>query len=339
MFIKELWADNGGEPERLLSSLRHYLDKFSLLPELVYVVSAGEANVLQERPVVEFIADLEEAGHDIHFVGSACASFHAAVLSYSKTAKDDALVLNLELGKERQQECLDSLGVGTKLDQDGLDVFVGVSASWLCRDYSDTHLCQISSCDILSQAPSLSGAPDLVKNIKQMVSAFKSRETRIVSFDIQSKWAKGLLKGFSAEEKILWLPSIEENGWHYLSIKPLMEIVNYYLKQERTDLWLLTLGGGGRVGCLKIDCPSPSYPGLLSRLVNVETLSLEDAYVDFNSAQLMADTLDQDHLPHIREALRYPKSIYRGRHNQVFDWVLNTVSWRALLDGQGARHG
>lgn len=339
MFIKNLWVDSGGQVDRLLDALRGHLDQYDLLPELIYVVSAGEANVLQDSRVVEFIADLEDGGHNIRFVGSACTSFHAAVLSFSKCSEAEALILNLELGKERQQECLDSLGIGVGPDQDGLDVLVGVAATWICREYCETHLCQISSCDILSQAPSLSGAPDLVKSIKQVISTSSSDDTRVVSFDIRSKWAKGLLKGFSHSDKASWLPSIEEDGWHYLSIKPLSELISYYIEEKVTDLWLLTLGGGGRVGCLKIDIPSPNFQGFLSRLVNVEKLALEDAYIDFSSAQHLGDTLGQDYLSHIREALRYPKRIYRGRHNQIFDWVLGAGSWRTLLEYQGARHG
>ncbi|WP_444930795.1 hypothetical protein ACJJIF_03140 [Microbulbifer sp. SSSA002] len=339
MFIKSLWVESDGAVDQLLQALRCHLDKFDLLPELIYVVSAGEANVLQDKRVVEFIADLEDDGHKICFVGSACTSFHAAVLSYSKCSERDALILNLELGKERQQECLDSLGIGVGPDQDGLNVLVGVSATWVCREYCDSHLCQISSCDILSQAPSLSGGPELIKSIKQIIATNSNCDTQVVSFDIRSRWAKGLLKGFADTERSTWLPSIEEDGWHYLSIKPLAELIRYYVEQKMTDLWLLTLGGGGRVGCLKIDVPSAKFQGLLSRLINVETLVLEDAYIDFNAAQHMGETVEQDHLLLIREALRYPKRIYRGRHNQIFDWALNASSWRTLLKYQGAKHG
>jgi len=339
MYIKSLWLDNQNKTKQLLSSLDKYLSGFTQLPELIYIVSAGEVNVLLEQRVVEFVAQLEESGHTIHFLGSACTSFHAAILSYSKRTESDALIVNLEVGKVRQQECLDSLGIGIKPGQDGLNVTTGVAVTWISKNYHDQSICQISSCDILSQAPSLSGAPDLVKNLKRIMSTNFSELSKVVSFNIESRWAKGLLKGFSVTEKSDWLPSIEENGLHYLSIKPLAEIRKYFVGRKFENLWIITLGGGGRAGCLKVVSPTADQGKLLSRLVHTETLSLEDAYSDFSAAQHIGDTLGQDYLPHVREALRYPKRKYRGRHNQIFHWVLNSGSWRSLLENQGAKHG
>ncbi|WP_444909879.1 hypothetical protein [Microbulbifer sp. TRSA005] len=339
MYIRSLWVDHKGETEQLLNSLNHYLSGLDYIPELVYIVSAGEANVLLERPVVEFLVQLEEAGHNIQFVGSACTSFHAALLSYSKRHEEDALVINLELGKERQQECLDALGIGIKPGQDGLDVITGVAVSWLCRHYQERSLCQISSCDILSQAPSLNGAPELVQNLKKLMATDLDNSCRVVSFDIQSRWAKGLLKGFSHEDKTHWLPSVELDGLHYLSIKPLAEIDKYCLRDEIEGLWIITLGGGGRAGCLRVHRTPQANGQLLSRLVNTETVSLEEAYQGFNAAQSLEDAYGQDHLPHVRGAMIYPQKKYRGRHNQIFHWVLGSGSWRSLLENQGAKHG
>ncbi|MFA0810195.1 hypothetical protein [Microbulbifer epialgicus] len=339
MYIKSLWLDNKGETEQLLQSLNQYLDGFAELPELIYIVSAGEANVLLEQRVMQFITKLEESAHNILFVGSACTSFHAAILSYSRRAEADALIINLEVGKERQQECLDSLGIGVKAGQDGLSVITGVAVTWITRKYHEQSICQISSCDILSQSPSLTGAHELVKSLKRIMSVNFDDASQVVSFDIESKWAKGLLKGFSGTERSTWLPSIEKDGLHYLSIKPLAEIRKYFLEKKLENLWLITLGGGGRAGCIKVVSPAIDRARLLSRLVHTETLSLEDAFSDFSTAQHIGDTLGQDYLPHVREALSYPKRKYRGRHNQIFHWVLNSGSWRSLLENQGAKHG
>ncbi|MFA0790807.1 hypothetical protein ACCI51_09645 [Microbulbifer echini] len=253
--------------------------------------------------------------------------------------EDDALVINLELGKDRQQECLDALGIGVKSGQDGLDVITGVAVTWLSKQYHAQSLCQISSCDILSQAPSLSGAHELVQNLKKLISTNSSRTSKVASFDIKSRWAKGLLKGFSQEEKSQWLPSIENDGFHYLSIKPLGEIQAYCLNLGVEDLWLLTLGGGGRAGCIRVQKALKPEEQLLSRLVHTETLSLENAYNKFTAAQHIGDALGQDYLPHVRNALIYPQKKYRGRHNQTFHWVLGSGSWRSLLENQGAKHG
>ncbi|WP_226647814.1 hypothetical protein [Microbulbifer variabilis] len=339
MYIRSLWVDHQGETEQLLQSLEEYLSGLTHLPGLVYIVSAGEANVLLERPAIEFLAQLEEAGHNIQFVGSACTSFHAALLSYSKRQEEDALIINLELGKERQQECLDALGIGVKAGQDGLDVITGVAVCWLSKHYHAESVCQISSCDILSQAPTLSGAHELVQSLKKIMTTDFSHSCRIVSFDIQSRWAKGLLKGFSREEKSQWLPSSELDGQHYLSIKPIVEINKYCLESEVENLWIITLGGGGRAGCLRVHRTPRMEGQLLSRLVHTETLSLEEAYANFTAAQNIEGAHGQDYLPHVRGAMIYPQKKYRGRHNQIFHWVLGSGSWRSLLENQGAKHG
>lgn len=336
MFIKSVWIENSGETIQLLCSLNRYLSMFSVLPRLIYIVSAGEVNVLLDRYVIRFIADLEDVGHDIFFLGSACTSFHAAILSYSTRKESEALIINLEVARDRQQECLDALGVGIKPGQDGLKVTTGVAVTWICRDYQSQSICRISSCSILSQHPSLNGAQHLINNLSKITSIIAEQDTsRVVSFNIASRWAKCLLKGFSCIEKACWLPSIEDDGKHYLSLKPLIEINKYFLDEGFEKLVVITLGGGGRAGCLTIERPFAGQNGLVSRLINTKTLSLEEAYTDFSVAWHIGYIRGGNHLLHIRNALQYPKKKYRGKVNQIFHWVLGSRSWRILLPGQG----
>ena len=335
MFIKALWTHPCEDTQTALAALVDHLDQYTHLPEQVYVVSAGEAHVLLDTEVLQAVVELDERGHHVQFVGSACTSFHAAVLAFQASGQTDALVVNLELNKQYQQACLDSLGVGTAEGQDGLNVRTGVAVTWLTGNYHQDAMAKIVGCDILSQALSLNGTHELVRHMHAMV---KKENALVVSFDIQSRWAKALMKAWPAGETEHWLPSIEHDGDHVLSLKPLLEIQNYFSPDSDQALFLFTLGGGGRVGSLEV-VNINSERTLLPQAVQHEHLALPDAFNDFKQAHNHKLNLETPFLSWVRAAMTYPEKQYRGRHNQIFHWYMESMSWKSLLTSLGAHHG
>lgn len=335
MFIKALWTHPCDNTQEALTALVNYLGQYSYLPEYVYVVSAGEAHVLLDPEVLQAVVELDERGHHIQFVGSACTSFHAAVLAFQASDQVDALVINLELNKPHQQACLDSLGIGTAQGQDGLNVRTGVAATWLTRRYDEDAIAKIVRCDILSQAPGLNGTHELVRKMYRMV---KKEQAQVVSFDIQSRWAKALMKAWPNGETEHWLPSIEGDGDHVLSLKPLLEIERYFKASNDQVHFLFTLGGGGRVGSLAV-VNIDSERQLLPRVVHHERLPLHDALNNFMQAHDQKDNLETPFLSWIRSAMTYPDKQYRGRHNQIFHWYMEPRNWKSLLTSLGESHG
>ena len=335
MFIKALWTHPCDHTQDALVALVEYLDQYTDLPEQVYVVSAGEAHVLLDPKVLEAVVELDERGHHIQFVGSACTSFHAAVLAFQASHQTDALVINLELNKQYQQACLDSLGIGTGQGQDGLNVRTGVAITWLTRTYDEGAIAKIVRCDILSQTSGLNGTHKLVRNMHDMVI---KENAQVVSFDIQSRWAKALIKAWPHHETEHWLPSIEQGGDHVLSLKPLLEIQRYFSVDNEQPLFLFTLGGGGRVGSLLV-VDIDSERKLLPREVQHEHLPLPDAFNDFIQAHDHKLNQETPFLSWVRSAMTYPEKQYRGQDNQIFHWYMESLSWKSLLTSLGASHG
>jgi len=321
-----------------LQALRSYLvqlSKTSPLPQLIYLISAGEANVLLDTQVKDFAVDLEKDNFKLKFVGSACTSFHAAILDFSTSTETEALVLHLELNKERQQDCLDALGIGMGFDQDGLDVVTGVAVNWISKTKSEADFCQISQCDILSQPLSLKGMPSLIFNLRKLIN--HDQNAKVVSFSIRSKWGQQLLKGIPDANVKEWLPSLEPCGKHYLSIKPIREMHHYLTDAFKDNLWILTLGGGGRVGCLKISKTNSDSHAFSCNEINIKKLCLYSAYCQFTAALQVRQHSQDTFYPMVRNAMSYPSKKYRGTKNQLFYWHVSR-SWQNLDDYQGVRN-
>ncbi len=305
------------------------------LPATWYLTSAGEANVLLDPILQQWLANKAEQGWQLEFLGSACTSWHAAILDFSASEHQDVLVLQLELNKDRQQDCLDCLGIGTAPEQDGLDAVTGVALSWLSKTPTEHDQAHIVDCDLLSQPASLDGLPRLIQLVRQRLNG--AAATDVVSFDIHSRWGKQLFRGFG-EQAQYWLPSLELCGHHFLSIKPMRELHQYLLQQARHDIWILTLGGGGRVGCLRLAKPTASGVDFLPRPVHRQTLTLAASLGQFQAALAVKDHSASAFYSMVRSAMTYPQKRFRGHHNQVFYWQTQQ-HWKHLPKQYGAQYG
>ncbi len=335
MYIKKNWVRLSDGVVSGLNALREEMFQSYSLPNVIYIVNAGEASILMDHDILLFIAELEIAGFDIRFVSSACTSFHAAILHFIECHSRDALILNLDLNVEQQQTCLNAVGVGVLSGQDGLQVRTGVAFTHICKDIQSGCKYQITNCDLLSQPLGLNGTHQLLNTIKALIKSNNDRE-KVVSFDIQSIWAKSIMKGLGNPPRGNWLDSIECDQKHFLSLKPLIEIEHYHEYLNHHKLWIMTLGGGGRIGCLQLIAlkhEQPSSPMLLSKVVNKVSVSLEDTYWKLLAFYRDKPNLSQnDAMQYMKACMCYPLKSYRGKHNQIFHWEVESGGWQKLVD-------
>lgn len=321
--INRFWVAKAEDTESALCELKDQLNSLERFPSIITLVSAGEVKPLLEPLVKEFCEWLG-GKTKLQFISAACVSIHGALLDFYHSGRKTGLIISLELDKSIQQACLDSLGIGIKPEQDGLDVVCGVGFVELSRQQSADGII-VQDCQIISQPSGLSG---ITKLIMRLADYLNQREDDVipVSFDINSLWGKKLFKGLhhkleASSQKRHWLPSLEVDGKHYLSLKPLYELYKYQEKFKKNRLLIFTLGGGGRVGWLllsKKNGVGHDFPA-----ASCENHSLSDDLSEYKKALELERSNSEAFYQKIRTILKYPRSRNRGVHNHYFKWEMN----------------
>ena len=338
MFIGHIWTEHNVDTEESLRNLeREFLlatEKEGHQNQNIYIVSAAEVKVLLDRRISDFIARLQrDYKIKVKIVSAACTSVHAALLDFNQSDFKSAFIFVLELNREIQQGCLNSLGIGNEKEQDGLQVTPGVGLVHVSKETNSSGL-YISGCEILSQEIGISGTTKLLSNIIGRLNNI-SKKAKCVSFDIRSDWCKSLMCGLEVSKckhpVESWLPSVEENEAHFLSLKPILEIEKYRSLIKLDPIFIMTLGGGGRVGCLliydndnrkieKLDCREPD---LLASKTNFD---LRSDYEKYRHA--LAAKSKSDYYLGVSQALKYPQKQYRGMTNHYFEWNMSSAVFR-----------
>ena len=323
LVIRNYWASNAENSFTAIEELKQKLTQLNSIPAIVTLVSAGEVNPLLEPVVMEFYFWLKKQT-SIQFISAACVSLHGALLEFSNSKRENGLIIILELSQDIQQACLNSLGVGIEPEQDGLTVVAGVGCVQVSRKYLNGDLV-VKDCQIFSQPLGLSGISFVINQLTEYLSGVES-DVIPVSFNIQSCWGKKLLKGLTSKPQISqaiqsWLPSFEESGLHYLSLKPLHELIKYKSKLDTHSLLIITLGGGGRVGCLHLSGDKTSTSNLTKASFN--RYSLDDDLDSYRQAAKLKVNNHDEFYQQIRTTLKYPRAQYRGIHNHYFQWELS----------------
>ncbi|NQZ07878.1 MAG: hypothetical protein HRT35_12015 [Algicola sp.] len=329
LVISQFWADEATDAHDAINQLKSRILALDNLPKNVTLVSAGEVCILLDGAVTGFYLWLSERTH-VTFISAACTSLHAGILDFYHSDLDSTLVISLELDKHFQQGCLNALGIGNDIDQDGLDVVPGVGFIAMHKGNEQPRKGDlvIEHCQLLSQGPGLTGTSSLVR---QLYHELKDLPEHVlpVSFDICSQWGKSLWKGLdmrleASQQVPDWLSSIERCQRHYLSLKPLFELQMYQQKLQNNSLLLLTLGGGGRVGMLQLG--KSEQLGKNSTIgTNLPQASFETHCMstDINGYELALALRQEDpsaYYQQIRTTLKYPRSRYRGMDNHYFKW-------------------
>lgn len=322
MVIESLWARQVLSVGHGLAQLEAKLAKLDSIPEQVLVISAGEVKPLLNDKIRQFIHTLMIKGCQLRFVSAACTSFHAAVFEATQSEGEACLVIALELDQGLQQACLNSLGVGNESQQDGLIVLNCVGLCVLRKKVAKASDTIIMQCDILSQPLGMSGTHKLLLQFERYIQHLPET-TQPVSFSINSLWGKKLeqalkhrLSGPFAMHQ--WLASAEQGQQHFLSLKPLFELQGYQAALVKGPLLLLTLGGGGRLGCLLISRGQKANQAFSQASLS-EFCMLADQTA-YQAALHTKDACQASYYQQVKHTLKYPQSQYRGINNHYFRW-------------------
>ena len=322
LVIESLWARQVLSVPHGLAQLEAQLATLKHLPNQVLIISAGEVKPLLNDAIRRFVQDLQAKLCQIRIVSAACTSFHAAVFEASQSENQDVLVISLELDQALQQACLNALGVGDEAEDDSLTVLNCVGFCVLRKKPVEANDMVIMKCDILSQPLGISGTQKLLLMFERYLKPLP-KNTQIVSFAINSLWGKKLELALSQRlsgpfAMPYWLASAEQGQQHFLSMKPLLELQGYQTALVKGPLLLLTLGGGGRLGCLLI-----SRGQAAEQAINQASLSeccLASDHGDFQSALALKASSQASYYQQVKQTLKYPQSQYRGINNHYFRW-------------------
>ncbi len=329
MYLTHCWASLIHNTTKGFQKLNDEISRLDFFPDDVIVVSAGEVSLFLDAEVREFLSRLEKSGKRVSFVGAACTSMHAAILAFARSDAECASILVLEVNSELQQACLNAVGVGLLDEQDGLKVTTGIGLLCLEKQKSERAKMKIIDCRILAQNTGIQSAQLMLSSIRNRIQNLPPN-TKNVSFAIHSRWSSSLLEGIVEHKN--WLNSLEEQQNHLLSLKPIFEILEYSTIIDESPLHLITLGGGGRVGCLLIT--NTDYRGQ-SRVSSVAfnncfQFPLVQDTLLFCRLYLNANRLHpEDFHQKLKALMKYPSVVYRGIDDHYFEWR-NTLGWEAF---------
>lgn len=322
--VKQYWASTVNSVSEGLRKLKNELSKLPHLPKDIVIISAGEVKPLLNPLIQQFCLQLEQQQHcHVHFISAACTSLHAAILDFNHHQVIERLIITLELDQSLQQGCLNALGIGIEPEQDGLEVIDGVGYCLIEKTQPDEHSLVIEDCVILSQPMGMTGIQKLINLTCEYMQQLPEK-TRAVSFDICSNWGKKLIKGMDnrlidAHRSKHWLPSAEQHNHHFLSLKPTLELQRYEHHLEQGNLLLMTLGGGGRIGCLRISRGVTDIR--MQAKATYTEHSLSDDINSYHYAVSIQDCCVDTYYQGVKDTLKYPQHCYRGINNHYFRWT------------------
>ncbi len=329
--LDKFWANKVDSVVQGLAQLRQQLDAIDEIPQHIIFVSAGEVKPLLNPDIAAFCQSIrDDFSGEMDFISAACTSLHASILHFNHSEAISCFVLFLELDEPIQQGCLDSLGIGLLNDHQhesspansGLSVKNSVGFCLLRKKDPLPQDLVIAQCHIFSQPKGIPGMQQLLKQLVPYLTYATSPE-KVVAFDISSSWSTQLKLALTHHLRqrahiVSWLASFETDHHHYLSLKPIFELQNYYQHLQKNTLSLLTLGGGGRVGYLTI-----STQHRLNS--SIDNASFDDCNLDQDTA-IYAHSIDvsqystPDYHAMVKANLKYPRLQYRGLNNHYFRW-------------------
>ncbi len=322
--IERYWAKTVDTVSQGIDELTAELTKLPPLSGDILIVSAGEVKPLLNPLINQFCQSLEALSEcQVHFISAACTSFHAAILDFNKSNSEQALIITLELDLSLQQACLNALGIGNEAKQDGLHVVNGVGFCLVKKAIPDAQSLIVEACNIFSQPKGVAGVQTLLNQLSKYIEKMPD-SCQIVSCNIASLWGKRLENALKSRltqrcNPEFWLPSIEHNTQHFLSLKPTLELQQYQAHLQLGNLLILTLGGGGRVGALRISIGPTDIKKFTDATCSEH--SLDTDMHDYHHAIRLKQGSIQDYYQIVKSTLKYPQAQYRGLNNHYFRWT------------------
>lgn len=243
----------GGEIPQGLDTL-HGLDLF-------IVTSSAEINIMHEPRAREVLRACTPGGYtgETVFVSIGCTGLFASVLEFVQRPALRCRILVLETPTTFVQHTLDVAGLG-----EGGDGFIAQDIVCV-MDLSkgpEGAIARIGHCEILARQASFGGTVKLSQDVVCCLENLCLRlpEADIVTFENVSRWSQRLLQivtMMSRARDVLpperWLPSIESDERHFMSVRPLLDMLPHFNENRRPCLIVTCLGAGGRIGLMALE--------------------------------------------------------------------------------------
>lgn len=225
-------------------------------PEALIVTSSAEIGVLRSPRAQAILARAGAARIALHsFVSVGCAGVFAALFEARRLGVKSARILALEAPRAHVQ---------ARLDAAGLQYFEAQETACV-MDLS----CQpvglalpIGHCEILARPDTMGGTAALAARIAQRLRQHQSAipGLSVVDFENTSDWARGLahlVRLHLPAPATGWLGSVETDRRHYMSARPILDLMRHH---PDGPLLLGCLGAGGRLGICTVGHPAPLSP-------------------------------------------------------------------------------
>ncbi len=238
--------------------------------DMLIVTSSAEAAVMGEPQARAMVAAILPPGFagPRAFVSVGCAGVYAAILEFLGSGAASARILALEAPRAYVQLRLDAAGLGPQgagfVAQEAacvLDVTRGPEGEGP----------PVSRCEILARPSHMGGTAVLAGEVARRIAEMSAEipGLSVVDFENVSAWARGLsalvrmgLTGHPAADPARWLPSAEQDERHFMTVRPLLDLMR--LKDRLNDsgpLLLSCLGAGGRLGMMVVgEAPPRPWP-------------------------------------------------------------------------------
>ncbi|MGP8431858.1 hypothetical protein ACT2FY_00770 [Paraburkholderia fungorum] len=287
--------------------------------DLFIVSSSAETGILSEPAAIDAIDaawPLPHAGA-ARFVSIGCAGLFAGILEFERSGAQRARLLLLESPAGFVQATLDLAGLGA-----GGDGFVAQDVACiveLSRDPQPGAL-RVAECRLLAREPTLAGTAKLASRIRANLLELLRRYpgSALVSFDNGSEWARRLAQMLAAlcgEEGLprvgAWLPTVEVELRHFMTVRPVLDLIAHRQRAQTAPLVLTCLGAGGRFGLLAL---VPDSAVAAPRENGVPPLELGTVTPVRGDAAPLGQALS---------SMLYTREEYYGRDDFYFKWTLD----------------
>jgi hypothetical protein len=314
----------------LSEALDKHIADFGEPPEAIYLTSSIELALFAFEDVtcalIPFLKSF--SGTKIKVVTQGCLGLFAGIMSFnSEEYLKSVLIFSIESPGKFIQDGLNTVGIGNLPGQDGLEISPSIGSISLLKKTQSSLLSGdvvIDSCDIVSLPTSLSQqAFSIVKMAKNLISLLDDSHGRLVSFEVSAPWSKAI---FSAIKSMVvkkrpdaeWLKSVEQDHKHYMTVKQILELIEYKSEISSKPLIMTGLGVGGRFGVLRIASSEYAYENKISTPIE-EALDFRE-HVTMTRGVILGTDVNKEKLIK-KNILSYDKK-YRGLDNQVFSWDL-----------------
>jgi hypothetical protein len=285
--------------------------------DLFLVSSSAETGILAEpaaRAAIE-AAYPRSSKCAASFVSIGCLGLFAGILEFQRSGARRARLLLLESPAAFVQETLDIAGLGA-----GGDGFVAQDVSYVVElgRHPQAGALRIASCQLLAREPTLGGTAKFASGIRRSLTRLTQRypDSALVTFDNGSRWARRLaemLAGVVGDElppPAAWLPTVEVNLLHFMTARPVLDLIAHLSLARSGPLVLTCLGAGGRFGMLTM-CPDVGPNDICPR--GEPPLEMGPIAIT-RGAPLMSGP---------RSQILYTRKEYYGRGDFYFKWTLD----------------